>query len=131
MLQRPPTRLMPALLLVVGALVSPFAHARQQPLPEERPWQKDFGSSVKRLKWDEQKKAAVEVEDARRKEKGAETDDEIVRVETSLVVSNVLVLNRQGRAVLGLTRDDFVVSEDGQPQEVGVFATGDSAKVPR
>jgi VWFA-related protein len=131
MLQRPPTRLMPALLLVVGALVSPFAHARQQPLPEERPWQKDFGSSVKRLKWDEQKKAAAEVEDARRKEKGAGTDDEIVRVETSLVVSNVLVLNRQGRAVLGLTRDDFVVSEDGQPQEVGVFATGDSAKAPR
>jgi VWFA-related protein len=129
MFQRPPTRLTSALLILV-ALASPFAHARQQPpTPERR--QKDFGSSLKRLKWDGKKKEAVEVDDARDKKAGGGTDDEVVRVETSLVIANLLVLDPRGRAVSGLTREDFVVGEDGRPQEVSVFAPGDSARTPR
>jgi VWFA-related protein len=131
MFHQPSTRLTSALLLLVGALASSFAHARPQSPTQERRRPKDFGSSLKRLKWDDKKKEAVEADDARRKEKGAEVDDGVVRVETSLVVTSVLVLDPRGRAVSGLTREDFVVSEDGRPQEVSVFAPGDSARTPR
>ena len=63
---------------------------------------------------------------------GAETgEDEVVRVETSLVTCDVLVLNKDGRGVLGLTAKDFVVTEDGKPQEIGTFSLGDNANVPR
>jgi VWFA-related protein len=97
----------------------------------ERPKLKDFGNSLERLKWDEQRRATVE----RRARKGTEQErgeeDEVVRVETSLVVCDVLVLDPQGRAVRGLGREDFLVTEDGRPQEVGTFALGDNVNVPR
>ncbi len=98
----------------------------------ERPKLKDFGDSLERLKWDEKRRATVEKKKARREteqERGAE--DEVVRVETSLVVADVLVLDAQGRAVEGLGREDFLIMEDGRAQEVGAFALGDSANVPR
>jgi VWFA-related protein len=126
------TGLMSALLCGALALASAAgAAARQQPPSQAPPRPEDFGSSLKRLKWDGKQKAAVEKEDAKRKGDGGGADDEVVRVETSLVVSNVLVLNGQGRAVKGLTREDFVVKEDGRPQEVSVFAAGNSARTPR
>jgi VWFA-related protein len=106
--------------------------ARAQSAPEERPRikDKDFGSSLKRLRWDEDKKAAVET--AREGGEGKKSDEEeVLRVETLLVVCDVLVLDRQGRAVQGLTRDDFVVTEDGKPQQLTTFALGDNASVPR
>ena len=137
MCHQPPKRLMSALLLLLAvalACASSGAQARQPPSAQERRRTKDFGSSLKRLKWDKKQKASVEADGApgkEKKEKEAGADDEVVRVETSLVVANVLVLDRQGRAVSGLTREDFAVSEDGRPQEVGVFAAGHSAKTPR
>jgi VWFA-related protein len=101
----------------------------------QRPKMKDFGDSLERLKWDEKRRAAVETRPPKGKEQkgGGEGDEgvEVVRVETSLVVCDVLVLDKQGRTVSGLTREDFVVSEDGRPQEVGTFALGDDTKVPR
>jgi VWFA-related protein len=110
------------------------AAAPGQDAPAERRKLKDFGSSLERLKWDAKKKAAVE-ERRKGKEGGAEDEDaggdDVVRVETSLVVCDLLVLDRQGRPVEGLTRDDFEVTEDGGPQQVGTFALGDSTKVPR
>src|SRR5215203_6201191 len=79
----------------------------------ERPKLKDFGDSLERLKWDEQKRASVETKGRMKKEERGEEEEEVVRVETSLVVCDVLVLDPQGRAVPGLGREDFVVSEDG------------------
>lgn len=106
--------------------------ARAQSPPQQRPKLKDFGSSLKRLKWDPKKNAAVETKRKKEKEKGKDSDEEeVVRVETTLVVCDVLVLYKQGRSVRGLTRDDFIVTEGGQPQEVGTFALGDNATVPR
>jgi VWFA-related protein len=52
-------------------------------------------------------------------------------VKTTLVVCDVLVTDKQGRPVEGLTRDDFIVSEDGAPQRVETFAPGDAASVRR
>jgi VWFA-related protein len=94
----------------------------------EKPRLKAFGSSLDRLKWDPAKQAVVEISDANNKR---ESSEDVVRVETRLVVSNVLVLDQKGRAVEGLTQNDFVVTEDGQPQQIGHFSLGDDASVGR
>jgi VWFA-related protein len=119
-------------ILVVGLGALPIASvAWAQSAPREKPKLKDFGSSLERLKWDARQNAAVETKRRKKeKERGAD-EEEVVRVETSLVVCDVLVLDKQGRAVKGLTPDDFVLKEDGRPQQVGTFALGDNAQVGR
>jgi len=96
----------------------------------EKPTLKDFGSSLERLKWDPTKKAAVETKSNEDKANNSNQED-VVRVETSLVVSDVLVLDGHGRSVQGLKRDDFLVIEDAKPQTVGMLSLGDDATVPR
>jgi VWFA-related protein len=43
------------------------------------------------------------------------------RVESELVLVNVVVRDKQGKLVTDLTRDDFTVLEDGKPQRVSSF----------
>jgi VWFA-related protein len=57
--------------------------------------------------------------------------EDVVRVETSLVVSDVLVLDQQGRSVQGLTAKDFVRIEEGKSQSVEMFSLGDNVAVAR
>ena len=47
--------------------------------------------------------------------------EEVIRVDTALVNLNVVVTDRQGRRVSGLTREDFEVYEDGARQEITHF----------
>src|SRR6267154_3522825 len=117
----------PTLLVAIALSIAFSSLVLAQEPPREKPKLKDFGASLKRLKWDPKQKAAVE---AKRSVNRA-TSDDVVRVETSLVVSDVLVLNQRGLPVQGLTEKDFVVTEDGQPQQVGMFSLGDSATVTR
>jgi Ca-activated chloride channel homolog len=49
-------------------------------------------------------------------------DDEIVRVETDLVVLNVAATNRSGAYVHGLERTNFKIYEDGQEQQITNFS---------
>jgi VWFA-related protein len=70
-------------------------------------------------------------ERTRRSEKRAADDEDVIRVDTDLVVAAVLVLDREGRMVTGLNKDDFVVKEDNGLQEVASFSLGDSQDVPR
>ena len=58
-------------------------------------------------------------------------DDDVVRVDTDLVVCPVLVLDAQRKIVTGLTREDFIVKEDDKTQEIGSFSLGDSKDVSR
>jgi VWFA-related protein len=95
-----------------------------------KPTLKAFGASLDQLKWDPERQAAVEITNARDKGEG-ESSKDLVRIETRLVVSNVLVLDRKGLAVEGLTQDDFIVTEDGQPQQISDFALGHDADVGR
>src|ERR1041384_4575883 len=44
--------------------------------------------------------------------------EEIIRVESNLVQLNVGVVDRQGRAITNLSRNDFVVFEDGMRQPI-------------
>lgn len=50
-----------------------------------------------------------------------ENPDEVVKVSTSLVQLNVGVVDRQGRAVMNLSRNDFKVYEDGVLQPIMDF----------
>jgi len=92
----------------------------------EKPKLKDFGSSLKKLKWDPQKNQAVTTVDATR---NGSNDDDVVRIETSLVVSDVLVTDKQGRPQRNLKPTDFTITEDGVPQQVGLFTLGDDANL--
>jgi Ca-activated chloride channel homolog len=51
---------------------------------------------------------------------------ETIRVDTSLVTVPVTVTDRDGRFVTGLTRADFLISEDGKPQEIATFMATDA-----
>jgi hypothetical protein len=46
----------------------------------------------------------------------------VIRSTTRLVQVNVVVRGRKGNAVTGLTRDDFILEDDGKPQDIRVFA---------
>lgn len=59
-------------------------------------------------------------------QRGQEVDpDDVIRINTSMVNSPVLVVGRNGKYVPSLNRDDFVLLEDGVPQEIAHFATVD------
>lgn len=47
--------------------------------------------------------------------------EEVIRIDSALVNLNVVVKDRQGRRVRGLTREDFDVYEDGVRQEITHF----------
>ena len=121
-------RVFPQIAQILFLTVSLFATSlAQSPAPQKRKKIKDFGSSLKRLKWDPQKNATVELpaEDA------AISEEDIIRIDTTLVSCGLLVLDQKGNAITGLTAADFSVSENGVQQTVGHFFTGDNANVPR
>ncbi len=53
-------------------------------------------------------------------------DDDTVRTETNLVQLNVGVVNKQGQAVLNLSRNDFYIFEDGVKQTIQTFEPTDA-----
>ena len=55
----------------------------------------------------------------------AQDVDDVIRTETSLIQLNIGVVDKQGRAITSLTRDDFAVYEDGRIQAISHFATED------
>jgi VWFA-related protein len=58
------------------------------------------------------------------KQRGEEVDpDDVIRINTTMVNSPVLVLGRNGRLVPNLQRGDFVIFEDGVQQTIAHFAT--------
>ena len=56
----------------------------------------------------------------------AQEVDDVVRTETSLVQLNVGVVDKQGRPITSLTRNDFVIYEDGVKQAIQHFAPVDA-----
>lgn len=53
----------------------------------------------------------------------AQTDDDSIRVETQLIDVPVFVADKAGRPVVGLKRTDFLLFEDGKPQQIAEFST--------
>src|SRR6201988_770874 len=57
---------------------------------------------------------------------GQEIDaDDVIRITTNMVNSPVLVIGRNGKLVPNLSREDFLLLENGIPQEIAHFATVD------
>lgn len=100
---------------------SPSPAPTQSATPEQNRI-RNFGSSLKRYEKKERQQTQA---------KTNESDDDVVRVSTDLVVNDVLVTNQKGNVILGLQKKDFVVTEDGTPQTIQMFAPGESATVPR
>jgi VWFA-related protein len=94
---------------------------------QDKQKREEFGSSLKRLRWDEREQRAVETR------KGDERSDSdiVIRVDTSLAVFEILAFDKKARAVPGLGKSDFIVTEDGAPQEVATLSPGDGSTVPR
>ena len=44
-----------------------------------------------------------------------------LKIDTQLVVQNVIVKDKDGKNITGLTKDDFVLTEDNVPQSISVF----------
>jgi VWFA-related protein len=103
-----------------------------QAQPEARPKVKDFGSSLDRLEWDPNLNQAVEKKPERKSaNSGSKDDDDVVRVETNLVICSVTVLDQSGKVVPNLAKEDFVISEDGRSEKVDHFSLGNDLDVPR
>lgn len=49
-------------------------------------------------------------------------DDDVIKVETQIVSVPIRVMDKKGRFVAGLTRDNFTVTEDGVSQQISLFA---------
>ncbi len=123
-------RIILCLLLIALAGADGWLHAALPSLviAQEQPRREKFGSSLERLRWDPKKEAAVEVNQPKKKGGRATGQaEEAIRIETTLAVFDVLVVNKQGRYVNGLGKADFVVAEDGKPQEIGTFTRGNDA----
>ena len=127
--KRAPIHLAEAILTLALSVAFLGVSTLAQAPPREKPNLKDFGSSVRKLKWDPERKAAVPT----KSESNARTtpEEDVVRIETSLVICDVSVLDQKGQAIQGLTRADFEVTEDNKPQQVDTFLLGDNSNVPR
>src|SRR6185436_7535446 len=102
----------------------------QTPSPPKRKKVKNFGSSLKRLKWNPEKNAA-ELPSEKKNATSGDEEEDVIRIDTSLVSSDLLVVDQHEKIILGLTADDFSITEDGTPQTVTHFSTGDNVNVPR
>jgi VWFA-related protein len=106
-------------LLLIGFALSSSTFA--QPTLKETNRIKDFGQSLKKY----------EKKDEKETKKNDSKDEDVIRVETNLVVSDVLVVNQKGNLIAGLNKEDFIVTENNEPQEIGLFSFGEDAKIPR
>ena len=54
-----------------------------------------------------------------------------IRVNTRLVLVDVVVTDKQGKPVPALSRDAFAVEEGGKPQKISVFETPQASQLPQ
>lgn len=112
------------IVVALGALPLPTSAQTQT-----RPRLEDFGSSLKVLKWNQERGVAVETKAPRRPRSAS--DEDVIKVDTNLVVCDVDVRDGAGRVIHGLTQNDFLVTEDGQPQHIEHFSLGNDQRVGR
>lgn len=56
----------------------------------------------------------------------AQTDDDVISVETNLIVVNPVVTDASGKNISGLKQKDFQIFEDGKLQEVSLFSAAET-----
>lgn len=117
------------MLLLLGVVSFSFGQtpsAQPSPSPSASPEKtRTFGSSLKEYERKHRR-------DSQDKPKSNDAnDEEIVRVETDLIINDVLVTNQKGNVIVGLSKDDFMVTEDNAPQEIEMFSFGENTTLPR
>src|SRR5436309_3272006 len=102
-----------ALALILSLSVCPAALPTSAVnADEQKPKREKFGSSLKRLKWDQTKQAAVDKPEkpGNKKPKEHSQADAAIKLKTLLVTFDVLVTDASHtRVIAGLGKDDFVV----------------------
>ena len=106
------------IFFLIAAAVSTSAQ-----MPQESTGAFQFGSSLKQNS--NKRKPAVVHESPSTTPVVDELESE--KIETRMVISDVLVLDKKGRTVSGLTRNDFEVVEDGVPQDIQSVTMGGDA----
>lgn len=106
---------MASISLSTGQTPSPMPTPSASP---ERSKLKNFGSSLKRFG-----DAGISKNE---NDRNLKPDEETIRVETNLVLNDILVVNQKGNAVKGLEANNFIIFEDENEQEVKVFSFGNN-----
>jgi VWFA-related protein len=122
------------LLLLIGSVPHSDLHQTFAAQSSDRkpPKKEKFGSSLKRLKWDPNKQAAVESEQDDQKRNREIGPGDVIKVETNLVQLDLFVTEQnKSRALTGLGKDDFVVTEDAVTQQISMFSVGADPSLPR
>jgi hypothetical protein len=123
--------LLSLLIGVLTLLARPSIFAAQSS-GRKPPKKGEFGSSLKRLKWDPDKQAAVEKEQDNQKKSRDVGPGDVIKVETNLVVLDLFVTDQtKSRALTGLGMDDFVVTEDDVTQQISMFSVGADPSLPQ
>lgn len=118
------TQLILRVFLIAGFLTLGFQLLNGQ-VPQKPPdRRKTFGESLKKY---EKKAETKEIKPTA----PSENDEDVIRVRTNLVVTDVLVANAKGNAIAGLKKEDFVITENGVPQEMELFSSGGTAPLPK
>lgn len=89
----------------------------------ERPKIKNFGVSLNR--------PPEENLAPKRIPKKENVSDDVIKIDTNLVILNCLVLDKKGNAIYGLKKEDFIITENEEPQNIQIFTLGDDANIPR
>ena len=99
------------------AIHATFAQTRPRRLAEAAPTPSPSIETREPERKSREAARSVTSSDADRQEQ-----DDVVRVDTDLVTVPVSVLDRNGRYLPDLQKEDFVIFEDGIQQEIGYFA---------
>ena len=102
-------------------IFQPLFGQEPKKLPDRR---RTFGESLKRF----EKKPDLKTAKPKPTSGG---DDDIIRIETNMVVTDALVVNSKGNAIVGLGKEDFIITENDVVQEMELFSDGGTAKIPR
>jgi Ca-activated chloride channel family protein len=104
-------------LTIFGGLRIASAQQTQPPAPQQqRPRRVGTGSAARPTPTPLPRKAETQA--------GEEVDDgDVVRVETQLVSVPAVVTDRTGRPLVNLRAENFLLYEDGRPQQISNFAT--------
>lgn len=97
-----------------------------QTTERKKPKIKNFGSSLK-----DDSQENLRSSKKKKEEISNSGDEEIIKIDTKIVVFDFLVLTAKGHSVSGLKKEDFIITEDDQPQEIQTFAIGSDTNIPR
>ena len=93
---------------------------------------KNFGSSLQKYEKKRKQTANLNAKNDPLKSIDNKTDDdEVIKIETGLVLHDLLVSDRAGNVVTQLKGSDFLLLEDQVPQSIEVFAASENSRIPR